>query len=362
MKPLHKQRNFSATDSIGWLFMGEHGGPCDKSCEMCYYAHQKNLVFYDIHTMIGIANIFRFYYKLDGADITGGEPTIYKDIVQLVRHCKNIGLSPRIITHGQNLHDGWTLGGKQPLYKAIEEAGLELWRVSIHGGSPESHDKVLGHADSFKKLTGNLDNLGVEVQFNTTLLDSNYKDLPVNVLKDRPPTVWNMIYFLPYFYWSDKVGKTEASFQVSYREAAPYVAKAIETMESHGWEVNMRYWPFCIAKEFGFEANVCNYHQIAFDPWEWRLHVTNRTPMEAIEEMGGWYEAERRLATESMKPRGNSKCNPCSHRGICDGPPEQYQQKYGIDELVTLTGDRVIDPCIYQRQRSPRHGKAQETA
>ena len=351
MKPLHRKRNWSAEDSVGWMFMGEHGGPCDKSCEMCYYAHQKNLVFYDLNTMILMANMFKHYYGLNAADITGGEPTIYKHIVPLVQHCKNIGLSPRIITHGQNIRDDWKLGGKVPLYKAIEEAGLELWRVSLHGNSAESHDHVLGSKGSFDRVMANLPNIGVETQFNTTLLDTNYKDLPVEVLKDREPTVWNMIYFLPYFYWSDQTGETEAAFQVQYREAAPYVARAIETMEANGWEVNMRYWPLCVAKEFGFEANVSGYHQVAFDPWEWRLGVTGRSTMESVNKDGGWYQHERRLAEEWMSDRRNSACTGCSLDMICDKPPGQYQKKYGVSELKPVAGPMIHDPLHFQKTR-----------
>lgn len=356
MKPLRKPRNWSAEDSVGWMFMGEHGGPCDKSCQMCYYAHQKNLVFYSYETLVQHANLFKHYYKLDACDITGGEPTIFKtktgDIVDLVGHCANIGLKPRIITHGQNLRDNWMLGRKRPLYKEIEDAGLELWRISIHGGSAASHDEVLGSAGSFDAMVANFDNLSVETQFNTTLLNTNYKDLPVNVLRDRDPTVWNIIYFLPYFYWSDKTGKTEAAFQVTYRDAAPFVARAIEEMESLGWEVNLRYFPLCISEEFGFAENVSGYHQVPFDPWEWRLNVTQRVPIEQIESEGGWYNSERKRALTWMASRDNEVCSRCSYKEICDKPPEQYQEKYGLSELRPVEGtDELHDPLHFQKQR-----------
>jgi hypothetical protein len=223
--------------------------------------------------------------------------------------------------------------------------------VSIHGGTAESHDKVLGSAGSFDKLVANLDNLSKPVQFNTTLLDSNYKDLPVNIIKDRPPTVYNIIYFLPYFFWSSQTGPTEADFQVQYVESAPYVADAINTLEALGWEVNVRYWPLCIAKQYGFEANVSGYHQVPFDPWEWRLNATARASIDAIEKQGGWYEAERQLALQSMAPRNNEVCKDCSHRNICDKPPEQYQKKYGIKELQPMNGELIVDPLIYQKTR-----------
>ncbi len=340
--------------------MGEMGGPCDKACQMCYYSHQKNLVFYSTETLMQHANLFKHYYGLDGCDITGGEPTIYKDIVPLVKHCKDIGLSPRIITHGQNVRDDFRVEKGVPLYKRIEGAGLDVWRFSLHGGSAPSHDSVLCQEGSFGRITANLDKPSVEMHFNTTLLNTNYKDLPVNILKDRPPTVYNIIYFLPYLHWSTAEGQKDADFQVAYREAAPYVARAFETLEALGWECNLRYWPLCIAEEFGFAENVCDYYQVPFDPWEWRLNVTARSPLNRIASEGGWVPSELKRAKEFMSGRDNPICDDCSYRGICDKPPQTYQAKFGISELVQIKGDLIRDPLHFQSRRGVSEAACQE--
>jgi MoaA/NifB/PqqE/SkfB family radical SAM enzyme len=340
------------------MFMGNHGGPCDKKCQMCYYAHQKKLVFYSLETLMKHANIMRHYYSLDACDISGGEATIYKtktgDIVDLVRHCASIGLRPTIISHGQNNHDGWKLGHERPLHQLVEEAGLDDWLISLHGGSAKTHDEILCQEGSFDRLVANLDNVERPVRFNSTIQVQNYQDFPVNVLKDRPPTVWNPIMFNPFHYWADKT-RQEIDFQVEYHKAAPYLAKAIEELEALDWEVNVRYWPMCIAEEYGFAQNVCGYHQVSFDPWEWRLCVTHRLPMEKIEEAGGWYKAERAAATELMGHRDNIRCGACVWRFVCDKPPEQYQAKYGLDELSPVTkGETLSDPLHFQKREKHR--------
>jgi len=333
------------------MFMGEQGGPCDKACQMCYYAHQKNLVFYSLETLIQHANLFRHYYGLTACDISGGEATIYRDIVPLIRHCAAIGLSPTIITHGQNNRDDWKPWGlTRPLYQEIEDAGLDDWLISLHGGSGPVHDAVLCEAGSFDRLLHGLDRVSRPVRFNTTLQRDNIHDLPVNVLKDRPPTVWNPIMFNPFHYWADKV-KTEIDFQVSYREAAEPLARAIEALEACGWEVNVRYWPLCIAKEHGFEANVSGYHQVPFDPWEWRLNVTQRIPLQQIEAEGGWYQAERNRAAQWMAARANPQCATCTLGLICDRPPTQYQAKYGTEELQPVMGPVIENPLHFQKAR-----------
>jgi hypothetical protein len=187
------------------------------------------------------------------------------------------------------------------------------------------------------------------MHFNTTLLDTNYTDLPWKILKDRKPTVYNIIYFLPYLHWATE--KAETDFQVKYRDSAPYVAEAVNELESRGWEVNLRYFPMCIAEEFGFAENVCMYPQIAYDPWEWRLNVTSRTRMESIEQQGGWTAAERNSAHDWMKDRKNPVCDTCANSLICDAPPIQYQKKYGLDEMAPIPGPKRTDPLHYQKHR-----------
>jgi hypothetical protein len=140
--------------------------------------------------------------------------------------------------------------------------------------------------------------------------------------------------FNPFHAWSAKTGLTEIDFQAQYREIAPFLARAIEELEPLGWEVNVRYWPLCIAKEFGFEANVSGYHQVPFDPWEWRLNVTTRSPIEKIEAEGGWYESERLRAIAGMGLRH-----------------EQYQKKFGLDELRPVAGELETDPLVFQKTR-----------
>jgi hypothetical protein len=314
----------------------------------CYYSYQPNLTFYSLETLLGHANLFRHYYGLDACDITGGEATIFKGIVPLVAHCAAIGLRPTIITHGQNIRDDFKLGYERPLYQEIEDAGLDDWLISLHGGSAASHDAILCKEGSFERLLHGLSLVTRPVRFNTTLCDTNYRDLPVDVLADRPPTVWNPIMFNPFHAWSD--GR-EIDFQAKYRDIAPYLARAIERLEPLGWEVNVRYWPLCIAEEFGFAENVSGFHQVPFDPWEWRLGVTNRVPIQVIEKVGGWYEAERQAATYTVRGRANAVCDGCQYAPVCDKPPEQYQRKYGTDELRPQAGEPITDPLIFQRKR-----------
>lgn len=338
----------------GWLFMGENGGPCDKACKMCYYSFQDHLVFFDLDTLLARANKFRHHYGLRYCDISGGEATIYgpKDsegrrpqLETLVRHCRNIGLLPTIITHGQN--------NTAALVAGVEDAGLEDWLISLHGMKAGHEATVVNHAGKgeggWDRLVANLAHCTRPVRFNTTLQNFNYREVPdlARWLADhRAPTVWNMIQFNPFYAWHER---PEIDFQATMTEMGPFVGEAVRIAEAAGWEVNVRYWPFCVAAQFGFERNCINFYQTQYDPWEWGLEATEGYPRAAIEQLGGVEAARRAHCDRIARSRANAKCNACALRAICEGPPTQYQQRYGVDELTPYTGAPVTDVLHFER-------------
>jgi sulfatase maturation enzyme AslB (radical SAM superfamily) len=352
-RPLYKHDHKHPTRR-GWLFMGVNGGPCDKACKMCYYSFQDNLVFYDLNTLIARANMFRHYYNLQYCDISGGEATIYgpksKDgrrpqLEALIHHCRNIGLLPTIITHGQN--------NTAELVKGVEDAGLEDWLISLHGMESGHDNTVVDHrgrgSGGWQRLTDNLAHCHRPVRFNTTLQNFNYQELPTLArwLSDhREPTVWNMIQFNPFFAWSER---PEIDFQSPLRDLAPFVGEAVQIAEAAGWEVNVRYFPFCVAAEHGFARNCINFYQTQYDPWEWALEATNRVPAANVMAMGGAEKARRLHCDQIAASRANDACNSCRFRPICEGPTGQYQGRFGIDELRPVAGQPITDIAHFEK-------------
>jgi pyruvate-formate lyase-activating enzyme len=328
----------------GWLVLGENGGACDQHCQMCYFAHQKQRRFYTLETMIGMANRQRHYYGLNATDISGGEPTVYPDIRALVQHCAHIGLEPTIITHGQN--------STPDMVDGIEAAGLEYWKVSLHG-LQTGHNAAVQRDDAWQRLVGNLRNYHRPVHFNTTVLKDNAAELPALarfLIDAQPPTVWNLITFNPFWDWQ---GQEHIEFQVQYTTAAPYYAEAITLAQRAGWEVNARYFPPCVAAQQGFEANCIDFYGTQWDPWEWDLLATNRAPMPVRGGLGEYSAAvvlaRRELCDQIARSRANERCDTCRFHPICEGPTEQYQRQYGLDELRPATGDPVHDILYFER-------------
>lgn len=342
-RPIYRAHN--KPTKRGWLFLGENGGPCDKACKFCYYAYQPDLVFFDIETIMMIINRFRWVYGLDACDISGGEPTIYPKLEKVVEHCANIGLRPTIISHGQNC--------TEQKVKALEDAGLDDWLISLHGLGANHDSAVVNKkgdgTGGFEKLVQGLSYMKRPVRFNSTLQKHNYTILPdmARWLRDnREPTCWNMIQFNPFNSWESR---EEIDFQVSMSELGPKIAEAIEIAETAGFEVNVRYFPFCIAAKYGFEKNCINYYQTQYDPWEWGLEATQRRTKDDITRHGGT-EIMRRLICDNIRQsRMNPMCQTCRFSSICEGPTIQYQKRYGVGELQPGHGTPITDVTYFEK-------------
>ena len=311
------------------------GYVCDLNCVFCYYRFEKKTL-HPLELMKKEAHALRYKYDCEFVDITGGEPTIHPEIIEFVRYCKEIGLLPTIITHGQKLEN-------KDFCKSLKEAGIKDFLISCHG-TESIHDKLIGTKKpgykSMRKGMENLNNLGIPFRTNTVITKQNYKTLPdlAQELIDVSPTVCNFISFNPFQSWRNK---DEISFQARHSDIAPYMKEAVKKMEEENIEVNVRYFPFCQLK--GFEKNIMNYPQLSYDKWEW----------EFSSQIGGskytheyqYLARAKRIQNDLYKK--SKKCLRCSLRFICDGFTKEYVNNIGFGEEKPYEGILVIDPLYF---------------
>jgi hypothetical protein len=235
----------------------------------------------------------------------------------------------------------------------VEDAGLEDWLISMHGMS-EGHDNlVVNHqgdgAGGWQRLVDGLKHLTRPARFNSTIQAFNYRELPEQarwLADNMPPTVYNLIQFNPFFAWA---GKEVIEFQERMSVLAPLVAEAVHIAEAAGWEVNVRYFSPCVAAEHGFARNCIGYFQTQIDPWEWSLVATEKAPMDAIRQFGGAHPANLAICRGIAESRKNETCAGCRFfGGACEGPPEQYVNRFGLDELKPSQGDPVDAPAWFE--------------
>lgn len=144
---------------------------CNQKCIHCYAAGQKLSEKEELSTEEW-KKVIDICQKecIPQLTFTGGEPTIRKDLVELIEYSK--WFITRLNTNGVLL--------TEKLCKELYEASLDSVQVTLYSNNPEIHNKLVG-ADNFEKtITGikNAINVGLNVSINTPLctLNKNYID------------------------------------------------------------------------------------------------------------------------------------------------------------------------------------------
>ena len=126
---------------------------------------------------------------------TGGDPFKRRDLFELLKYAKTLGLVTAVSPSGTPLLNHENL-------KKIKETGSHVISLSIDGGDPATHDSFRGVDGSLSRTLKGWDiatSLGLKVQINTTITRQNLLDLP-NIFKliiSRKAFTWSAFFLVP---------------------------------------------------------------------------------------------------------------------------------------------------------------------
>lgn len=98
-----------------------------------------------------------------GVILTGGEPTLGKDLHAIIEYCRKIDFPCRLTTNGQKLAD-------KKYVDKLAESGLKHLHLSIYSCKPEIQNYLTQNPDSFRNISLALTNLA---QQNTIIVNIN---------------------------------------------------------------------------------------------------------------------------------------------------------------------------------------------
>ena len=135
----------------------------------CGYCHNPNLLKNQSKNDITVDVIFDFLSKrkgkLDGVVITGGEPTLQKNLKIFIEKVKDFGFAVKLDTNGTN---------PEIVKELINEKLIDYIAMDIK--SPlENYSKVVNRSvdtDKIKKSINIIMNSGIDYEFRTTVLPS----------------------------------------------------------------------------------------------------------------------------------------------------------------------------------------------
>jgi len=362
----------------GVLWLGQ---TCNLRCHFCYFqnrirsAEHPDHPFMRIEKAKAICSTLRGHYGNSALDIQGGEPTIYPKINALVTHCREIGLLPTLITNAIVLD-------KRERCRELMDAGLRDLLVSVHG-LREEYDRAVGLPGGSARQMKALDNLvalSIPFRFNCVLAKSvlgHLEEIARLAVSTRARVV-NFIAFNPF---EDQQKGTRSGEDVPrYGEVRGPLVAALDYLEQHGVEANVRYLPLCQAPErhrksfYNFQQLPYDLHEWDYASWSW----TGRNPQRRREgdleapvslkwansrsklfgHEGYLEDASAGLADlyrHSALIRAREHCGygyapacaACGLQGICDGFHGDYVSLHGADEAQTQNVPPVDDPKFY---------------
>lgn len=340
------------------------GLKCPHSCKHCFYsfldgsedqfAGMRRARWHNLENLLALVDSIA-ESGFVGFDVTGGEPTAYPGIVDVIARATERGLSSRIITLAQFLP-------YKNLLPRLLDAGLCDFRFSLHAVDPEMFHRMTG--GELSRMVAAMDELGrrgFQYVTNTTITEENYRSLPdiAKFIASRPEIYQaTLLFFMPYYRWAaaEHVGE----HRVRYSDIAAVLREAVGIIEDAEIGCTIRYAPHCTV--VGMEANHVGIAGVRHDPHEWMNAIDHTADPDKVSfadaiAMGHRIEITDRdqaatlldgpapfVAIRSSKVFPE-KCRGCPTMAICDGVDQAYLEKFGDGEFVQpgrFRGD-VID-------------------
>ncbi len=252
----------------------------------------------------------------DGVILTGGEPTLYAPLAELIAHAARRGVACRVITNGQRTADPSYLDG-------LLAAGLSHLHVSVHSHRKAVQTDLTGNPDSLANIVRTLAltgrrRVGVDVNQTICAQNADHLHLTARWLCERFP-------HLRHFSWTyldplvERVAQ-DPSTVPTLKSTKRSLLLAMRYLARHGRTFRLEKVPLCYMGEFGDRST------------ETRALVKGER--RAIE-----FLDERKRHREALWRYGKAPaCGRCTLTSICAGLWDMGGA-YDPAELVAQTSD-----------------------
>lgn len=280
------------------------GFACNNRCVFCAQGEKRRDVgFIDPEEVV--RRMHEAWRPGSGLVLTGGEPTIRKDLVELVRVARKIGYAPiQIQTNGRML-------SYQALIDKLISAGVTELSPALHGPSAEVHDMLTGAEGAFEQTVRGIENSvrsPANVITNTVVVKQN-----LDVLEDTIELLYELGVRHAQLALVHPVGTAAERYDEvvpPIEQAAASMAGAILVGRSLGMEVVTEAVPPCLLP--GLEDAV----------------VETRIPETTVVDLDGALFGFSVWRRDEGKAKG-PPCEGCLHERYCEGPWREFPERQG---------------------------------
>ena len=287
------------------------GFSCNNKCLFCVQGEKRHKVG-DFSTAEVKRTLDDARATADSIVFTGGELTLRKDVIELVRYAKSLDFKViQVQTNGRML----------AYPKFVDElvgAGANEFSPALHGHVAALHDWLTGAPGSFDQTCRGIRNVkerGMFVLTNSVITKPNFRHLAdlARLLVRLGVDQYQLAFVHP-------VGSAGANFDAIVPRMAmiePHVKAGLTVGIKAGRSVMTEAIPYCFMQ--GFER-----------------HVAERIiPRTKIFDAGLVIDDYTAFRQTEGKARGPG-CPRCLHFSYCEGPWREYPERLGWDEFVPV--------------------------
>jgi MoaA/NifB/PqqE/SkfB family radical SAM enzyme len=248
---------------------------------------------------------------------TGGEPTIRRELPNLIALARKIGYGyVRIQTNGVRIAD-------YDYVKTLADAGLTFVKYSIHGHTAELHDKLVGIPGAFDKCLKSIENLqklNVGIGVNIVLNEWNYRHLvefyELFLLKLQ---LSNHVIIAPLYEGNMTLNDVKgAKIGARITEMAPYIKKAYEVFTKINYPKPPLLLHFTPCVMPGYEQQMLGWS--AFNTM-------------VVSPKGEKRDLDMTATAHTVK---TEDCKKCVYNDRCIGFDSSYARVFGTGEITPL--------------------------
>ncbi|MDY6868048.1 MAG: radical SAM protein [Chloroflexota bacterium] len=141
---------------------------CNNNCSHCYNARPRNYPEMSIDKWKRVIDKI-WDLRIPHVVFTGGEPTLFKGLQELVAYAEGKGIITGLNTNGRKLAD-------KSFVNSLVDAGLDHVQITVESHDPEIHDRMVGAKGAWAETIQGLKNVldsRLYIMTNTTMLTHN---------------------------------------------------------------------------------------------------------------------------------------------------------------------------------------------
>lgn len=151
---------------------------CNNRCSKCYVEGEERVGMTPLSTAQWKQVLDTLWDEgIPHVVFTGGEPTLFDDLPQLVEYAEDLGIITGINSNGRRLKD-------KQLVEELVVAGIDHFQITIESHDPKIHDKMVGVKGAWEETVQGIKNIAPTPVFfmtNTTLTPYNIAEIEKTV-------------------------------------------------------------------------------------------------------------------------------------------------------------------------------------